>query len=517
MIMDTLFLKLAAAILIVAASSCQKNIDGTEDGQDGTSSLRPQDLVTDSYIAFPSGSNACVDSYLTMEFRSAPHLGKTGEIRILDADGDVVDLIRMEDIAALSDGKPQMTAESVFTTAMDAIGSSALGYYRIVYYEPVTVEGNTVTIRLHSDKLEFGKEYRVDITEDALTAEGFDGVSGGEWSFTVMEQPGRVSEVTVGSRDCDFMTVQGAVNFANLCGQSHAMTISVSEGIYEEQLYIRNKNKLTIKGAAREKTIIRYDNCNDYINGVGSGVPDVPETGGKIGKAGGRSVILVENCDMLRFENISVENTHGHGSQAEALYFNSDDGRLVAVDCSFSGEQDTLELKGWCLFRDCKVTGDVDFIWGYARAALFESCEIRSCENSNGGYIVQARCSRNSPGFVFLDCNITADSGVDDGTVYLARSGGSGDYYDNVTYVNCRMGAHIAGAGWYPNPGPNPSEADERNGWKEYGSKGTSGWAMDVSDRLAGSIQLEASDVESLYKDAATVFADCPDGTDWVL
>ena len=517
MIMDTLFLKFAAAILIVAASSCQKNIDGTEDGQDGTSSSRPQDLVTDSYIAFPSGSNACVDSYLTMEFRSAPHLGKTGEIRILDADGDVVDLIRMEDIAALSDGKPQMTAESVFTTAMDAIGSSALGYYRIVYYEPVTVEGNTVTIRLHSDKLEFGKEYRVDITEDALTAEGFDGVSGGEWSFKVMEQPGRVSEVTVGSRDCDFMTVQGAVNFANSCGQSHEMVISVSPGVYEEQLYIRSKNHLTIRGAGKESTVIMFDNCNAYTDGVGSGVTSVPELGEAVGKAGGRSVVLVENCDMLHFRNISVENTHGHGSQAETVYFNSNDGRLIAVNCNFIGEQDTVELKGWCLFRDCSLTGDVDFIWGYARTALFESCEIRSCENANGGYIVQARCESGDRGFVFLDCDITAESGVADGSVYLARSGGDGSCFDNVTYIGCRMGDHIADAGWYSSPAPNPSAPSGENGWKEYLSRNMSGMFLDVSSRYSGSRQISAQEYESLYKDAAAIFSDCPEGTDWVL
>ena len=139
---------------------------------------------------------------------------------------------------------------------------------------------------------------------------------------------------------------------------------------------------------------------------MGSGTDKVPEPGEPVGKVGGRSVVLVELCDMLRFEDIALVNTHGDGSQAETIYFNSSDGRLVAEGCNFTSEQDTMELKGWCAFRDCSVTGDVDFIWGYVKAALFDSCSIHSCD---GGYIVQARCSAGDRGFVFLDCNLTAD------------------------------------------------------------------------------------------------------------
>ena len=176
-----------------------------------------------------------------------------------------------------------------------------------------------------------------------------------------------------------------------------------------------------------------------------------------------------------------------------------------------------MELKGWCLFRDCSLTGDVDFIWGYARTALFESCEIRSCENANGGYIVQARCESGDRGFVFLDCDITAESGVADGSVYLARSGGDGSCFDNVTYIGCRMGDHIADAGWYSSPAPNPSAPSGENGWKEYLSRNMSGMFLDVSSRYSGSRQISAQEYESLYKDAAAIFSDCPEGTDWVL
>ena len=508
----SVFKLLIAMATLPAVFSCSKDKGGDTGSGEGQPMERPVELVTDSYTAYPSGANACVDSYLTLTFRTTPSLGTSGQILVKDAAGNVTDMIDMADVEALLQGKPQMNASTAFTTAMDAIGSSALGYYRIVYYNPVSVSGNTVTVRLHSDKLSFGQEYSVEIPEGAILADGFKGIGPGEWSFKVMPQPAKDQEVTVGSRDCDFMTVQGAVNFANSCGQSHDLTISVSEGVYEEQLFIRSKNNLTIRGEGRYNTIISFDNCNAYTDDVGSGTDKVPEPGEPVGKVGGRSVVLVELCDMLRFEDIALVNTHGDGSQAETIYFNSSDGRLVAEGCNFTSEQDTMELKGWCAFRDCSVTGDVDFIWGYVKAALFDSCSIHSCD---GGYIVQARCSAGDRGFVFLDCNLTAESEVGDGTVYLARSGGDRTASDNVTYVNCRMGSHISDAGRLSSPAPAPSQATATDGWKEYGSTNRSGVALDLSSRYSGSTVLTDEAYSTYYKDAAAVFSACPHGYSW--
>ena len=104
---------------------------------------RPVELVTDTYTAYPSGENACVDSYLTLKFASEPVLGTSGRIRIVDSRGEAADLIDMSDIAAISETKPQISQGTTFTTAMDAVGSSASGYYRIVYYNAVSVSGTS--------------------------------------------------------------------------------------------------------------------------------------------------------------------------------------------------------------------------------------------------------------------------------------------------------------------------------------------------------------------------------------
>lgn len=67
--------------------------------------------------------------------------------------------------------------------------------------------------------------------------------------------------------------------------------------------------------------------------------------------------------------------------------------------------------------------------------------------------------------------------------MYLARSGGSSDYYDNVTFIGCTMSPVIAASGWYTNPAPNPSSPSAESGWKEYGSKDASGKALDLGSR----------------------------------
>lgn len=73
----------------------------------------------------------------------------------------------------------------------DVIGPKGLKRYRIVNYEPVTLDGNTVTIRPHYDVLEYGTEYYVTIDKGALTAEGFVGIAAKEWSFDQGQAAGR--------------------------------------------------------------------------------------------------------------------------------------------------------------------------------------------------------------------------------------------------------------------------------------------------------------------------------------
>ncbi|MEI8632787.1 pectinesterase family protein [Vibrio sp. PP-XX7] len=247
----------------------------------------------------------------------------------------------------------------------------------------------------------------------------------------------------------DFRSIQGAINFTRQYHAETPMDILVKAGTYEEPLYIYNQNNLTLRGEGPDNTIITYKN-NEGLN---SGTSN-------------RALLLVKNADMLTLENLTLKNSTliGEGGQAETIYFNSDNGRLIALNSHFISEQDTLLLKGWTWFYHTMVAGNVDFIWGYPHVSLFENSEIRTLGDSRGkntgGYILQARVANaTDKGFVFLNSVLTrgdSENGyaVPDGVTYLARSGGCAECHDNITFINTRMDSHIRPVGWLDSPAP---------------------------------------------------------------
>ncbi len=435
----------------------------------------------------PSATVLCVDAPLVISFDSAPTLGTSGLVQVFNADGTLVDKIDLADISKvdiLSDGtmipkgadadagKIAIDNDSLFHTFMDALHSNQ---YRIVHYTPLRVKGKTLEIKLHNEALSFGESYYV--TVDASVAGK--AVGKDEMPFTVKAAPSGTTFKVVADGSGDFCTVQGALSYVSrYVKKDDAVTIEIGEGTYQELLFLRNKNNVTLKGASRDKSIIAYPNNDSYETGSGGSVSARPSLGASIGKSGGRSVFLVEGCDNLVLENLTIENTYSipsHKGQAETIYFNSNY-KLTVENCSLISWQDTFLCKGKVWVHNSLIAGHVDYIWGYPEACLFEDCEIRS---RAGGYLIQARVPKvTDKGFVFLNCKLTAESGVKDGSMYLARSGGSTDYFDNVVFVNCTMGPVIAPVGWHTNPAPNPSAPTATSGWREYGSVDASGKAV---------------------------------------
>jgi pectin methylesterase-like acyl-CoA thioesterase len=444
-----------------------------------------------------------VDMPVVIPFAAVPVLGSKGLIRVFTKDGKEVDRIDLADLAkvtVLEDGtmvpKEQITNASTFHTFMDALGSGSR--YRIVPYTPLRVKGKTLEIRLHSGVLDFDREYY--LTMDPGVVVGDKGVT--DWHFVTAPAPVSTRELRVAADGTgDFCTIQRALAYADKAG----CTISVAPGTYAELLYLRDKSGITLKGDDRDKVLIRYPNSELYANGSGGGVGSRPSLGGSIGNNGGRNVFLVENCDSFTLEGLTIENSFSapdHKGQAECLYFNSGDNshRMTVENCSLVSWQDTFLTKGKVWVHNSLIAGHVDYIWGYPEACLFEDCEIRS---RAGGYIVQARVpSAANKGFVFLNCHLTAESGVMDGSMYLARSGGSADYYDNVVFVGCTMGPVIAPAGWYTSPAPNPASPTAASGWREYGSVDPSGKA--VTGHNASGKYLTSAEAE-LYSSRAAV------------
>lgn len=418
----------------------------------------------------------CVDQPLvfTLEGKT-PQLGTSGSIKVFKADGTLVDQINMADMAkmtVLADGtmvpKEQMNQETVLHTFLDMLHSTR---YRPVHYTPIRISGNDVIVKLHNEALTFGGSYYVTVDASVFGM----AVAKDDAAFAVKAKPSGNTLTVSPDGTADFCTLQGALSYATTLGKDTAVTIELGNGTYQELLYLRDKNNLTIKGASREGTVIAYPNNESYSTGSGAAVSSKPSLGAKVGAMGGRGLFLVESCDNLVIEDLTIENTFwadDHKGQAETIYFNADNKRLTIENCSLISWQDTFLCKGEVWVHNSLIAGHVDYIWGYPKACLFEDCEIRS---RAGGYIVQARVNNaTDKGFVFLNCRLTSEAGVADGSMYLARSGGDTSKYDNVTYINCEMSPVIAPAGWHTGKTPTPAVPTAVSGWKEYGTTGVS-------------------------------------------
>ena len=467
-----------------------------------------------------ASTSAYIDGKLMLTFDSAPTLGEVGEVRIYNAADDTV-----ADVISLGG-------------EINALGYSGQDRLRRVNYRAFNVEGNTLTIVPHNNALAYDQTYYVAIGDGVVTNTQLNGVDftgmgkNAGWEFSTKEIGPSGNDVTVDDDgQADFRTVQGALNYVmENVAKDTASTITVKSGMYNELLYVRNKNNLTIQGEDRDDTVIYYDNYESYNGGTGGSEPLGTGT-----PNGGRSVFLVESADMLVLNNFTLKNSHTRNSvdsnQAETIYFNSSH-RLVANNMNFMSEQDTLLLKGYSWFYNTLVAGNVDFIWGYANAALFEDSEIRTIGDSKygadatspGGYVLQARVQNESDkGFVFLNSDFTHGPGplgttVEAGSTYIARSGGNSNYFDNITLINNTFGEHIATVGWAYDgingqPQPNPDPATATAGWREYGSTDAQGNALDLSARVGGYTLTESEAAD--YSSRASVFAGYNDGAGW--
>ena len=501
-------------------------------------------LAPGTQLPVPGDAMAHTDVPLRIAFDGPPRVGSSGFITVARAsDGVVVD--RLDISTAPSAGETQ-SAITRTNMEIDGLGLGAmpenLSLARWVWYRPIQVEANVATIRLRSNKLAHGTAYTVTIDPGVLTGSvngaPFSGVAAGSWSFTTRPAPASPTALVVDDdgSTADFRTLQGALNWVmRHCTRGRSPTcgavtvpkrITVMNGSYREYAVLRWVENLTIRGESRDGVRIglpNYESFNPGSGGTSASPGTTLTTGGRVpgrrSLGGGRSVLLVENADLLQLENFTLENPHVRvgtfDNQAEALYFNTSTtasaARMVAREMTFLAQQDTLQLKGYVWVWRSLVEGNVDFIWGSPRAALFEQSEIRSVvdpASSSPGYILQSRAVAGDKGFVFLDSTVTAAPGVT--RAFLGRSGSStsSTHVDHIAFINTRIGPHNLPVGWCVGTGTsrtgqgtgtgcstNPPPwagsdgtadggATDAGGWREFNSTDLAGAPLDLSQRL---------------------------------
>ena len=266
----------------------------------------------------------------------------------------------------------------------------------------------------------------------------------------------------------DFTSIQEAID-ASKAFPDQRITISIKNGIYKEKVKVHAwNNRLTLKGESAEKTIITYD---DYFGKINRGRNSTFHT----------YTLLVDADDFIA-ENLTIENSSGPVGQAVALHVEGD--RCEFRNCRILGHQDTVYAAGEKsrhYFVNCYIEGTTDFIFG-ASTALFDNCVLNSKSNS---YITAASTTKGKQfGFVFRNCKLTADKGVD--KVYLGRPWRN---YAKVVFIGCEMGVQILPEGWN---NWRKTEAEKTTFYAEYNCSGPgyqpeqrAAWAHQLSKKQA--------------------------------
>jgi len=247
----------------------------------------------------------------------------------------------------------------------------------------------------------------------------------------------------------DFFTVQEAIDAVPAFRKGVRTTILIRKGTYKEKIVIP-ENKINISLIGQEGAVLTYD---DY-----AAKPNV--FGENMGTSGSSSCYIYGH-DFYA-ENITFENSSGPVGQAVACFVSGD--RAYFKNCRFLGYQDTLYTYGKYsrqYYEDCYIEGTVDFIFGWS-TALFNRCTIHS---KTDGYLTAPSTDKGKPyGYVFYDCNLTADAGVT--KVFLSRPWRP---YGQAVFIRSRMGSQILPEGWN-NWGK--KEAEKTVFYAEYQSTG---------------------------------------------
>ena len=280
----------------------------------------------------------------------------------------------------------------------------------------------------------------------------------------------------------DFTTVQAAINAVPDYRKAGPTRIYIKKGMYKEKIVIA-ESKQGVQLIGEDGTVITYD---DYAQ--------KPNIFGEEKGTSGSGSIYIFGPDFFA-ENITFENTSGPVGQAVACHVAGD--RAVFRRCRFLGFQDTLYTFGENTreyYEDCYIEGTIDFIFGKA-TAVFNRCELRS--KRTGGFLTAPATPQGSNyGYVFYDCKLTADEGVEAGSVWLSRPWRP---YGKTVFIRCEMGQHIRPEGWN-----NWGKTDnERTAY--YAEYQCYGKGADTSRRVAWSHQLKdanAYDMTNILKGA---------------
>ncbi|CAI7810059.1 unnamed protein product [Closterium sp. NIES-53] len=265
-----------------------------------------------------------------------------------------------------------------------------------------------------------------------------------------------------------FTKVQEAIDAVE-SGGKHTTVIAVQPSTYFEQVRVPcNKTHILLRAASVEEgstgggeVRIVFDAHAGKPKHSSGGVGGSGRIKGKDASAADSyttytcATFAVEashfTAEGIVFENVAGPQCGGASGQNQAVAVRVTAERAAFHRCRFLGWQDTLYLhRGSAWFRDCRVEGSVDFIFGGPKArGYWKGCEV--AVRGRGWITAHRRDLTQWPddtdgAFVFVACSIqAADASVPDSCALLGRPWGPDAC---VLLHGCSIGAVVKAEGW---------------------------------------------------------------------
>ncbi|CAM0878314.1 unnamed protein product [Alopecurus aequalis] len=241
--------------------------------------------------------------------------------------------------------------------------------------------------------------------------------------------------------------------------------IHINAGIYKEYVVIgKDISNLMLIGDGMDRTVI----SGNRSHGGGAKTDD-------------SATVSVDGPGFVA-QHLTIENTAGP-SNLQAVALRSTSHRSALYCCALTGYQDTLYAqKNTQFYRECRISGTVDFIFGDA-AAVFQKCTIVARKPIKDQEITITAHGRDNAveatGFVFQFCTVVADDELARADfqvkTYLGRPW---RVYARVVFMECDLQGLVDPKGWLQ--WQDRTDVDDMY-YREYRNSGTS---ADVSGRV---------------------------------
>ncbi|KAJ0092136.1 hypothetical protein Patl1_25010 [Pistacia atlantica] len=275
------------------------------------------------------------------------------------------------------------------------------------------------------------------------------------------ETPGTIQADVIVAQDGSgkFKTISEALNlvpdFKNN-PTNKTFVIYIKEGIYNEYVTVtKYMPNVMFLGDGPVKTKITGN--KNFIDGT---------------KTMNTATVSVLGPNFIA-KDIGFENSAGaEKHQAVALRVQAD--LSIFFNCQLDGYQDTLYAHAHRqYYRDCTITGTIDYIFGDA-TAVFQNCKMifrKPMANQDVIVTAQGRSDKNSvTGFVLQNCTITGDPDYlavkDTNMGYLGRPW---KLFSRTIYLQSEIEDVIQPDGWLPWDG---NFALDTCWYAEYGNRG---------------------------------------------